>query len=135
MRIIWCMVPETWSMTDRIFCHFGLFFALLPSNNPKNQNIEKMKKLPGEIVILHVYHKWKSWHMVPEMLSTTDNFLSFWTIFCPFTPLTTRKTKLSKKWKTKARRYYHFMIYGSWDMTWQTEFFVTLEHFLPFYKK
>ena len=23
----WCMVLETWSMTDRIFCHFGLFFC------------------------------------------------------------------------------------------------------------
>ena len=30
MRIIWCMVPEIWSTTDRIFCHFGQFFALLP---------------------------------------------------------------------------------------------------------
>ena len=27
------------------------------------------------------------------------NFLSFWTIFCPFTPLTTRKIKILKKWK------------------------------------
>ena len=26
------------------FCHFGPFFALLPSNNQKNQNFEKMKK-------------------------------------------------------------------------------------------
>ena len=25
---IWCTVPEIWSGTDRIFCHFGLFFAL-----------------------------------------------------------------------------------------------------------
>ena len=29
--IIWCMVSEIWSVTDRIFCYFGLFFALLPS--------------------------------------------------------------------------------------------------------
>ena len=29
MTIIWCMVPELWSTKDRIFCHFGLFFALL----------------------------------------------------------------------------------------------------------
>ena len=27
----WCMVPEIWSATDRIFSHFGPFFALLPS--------------------------------------------------------------------------------------------------------
>ena len=30
MTIIWCMVPETWSVTDRIFCDFGIFFTLLP---------------------------------------------------------------------------------------------------------
>ena len=23
--MIWCMVPEIWSATDRIFCHFGPF--------------------------------------------------------------------------------------------------------------
>ena len=38
---------------DKIFCHFGPFFALLPPNNPKNQNFEKMKNLPGDIIILH----------------------------------------------------------------------------------
>ena len=27
---------EIWSETDRIFCHFGLFFALLPPNSPKS---------------------------------------------------------------------------------------------------
>ena len=26
------------------FCHFGLFFAFLPTNNPENQILEKMKK-------------------------------------------------------------------------------------------
>ena len=30
IKIIWCMVPEIWNETDRIFCHSGLLFALLP---------------------------------------------------------------------------------------------------------
>ena len=38
-----------WSMTDRIFCHFGPFFALLPHKNPKNHNFEKLKKKCLEI--------------------------------------------------------------------------------------
>ena len=41
------MVRKIWSVTDRIFCHFGPFFALLPPpppNNPENQDFEKMKK-------------------------------------------------------------------------------------------
>ena len=27
---IWCMVPDISSVTDIVFCHYGLFFALLP---------------------------------------------------------------------------------------------------------
>ena len=49
MTIIWCMVPEIWSATDRNIYHFGPFFALLLPN----QNFEKMKKTPGDITILH----------------------------------------------------------------------------------
>ena len=30
MTIMWCMVPEIWSMMSRTFCHFGPFFNLLP---------------------------------------------------------------------------------------------------------
>ena len=47
--IIRYVVPETWRVTDVIFIfHFGLFFALLPPFQPK-----KMKKTPGDIIILH----------------------------------------------------------------------------------
>ena len=45
MTVIWCIVPQIWSATDRTFCHFGPFFALLPSNNTKSQNFEKTKKI------------------------------------------------------------------------------------------
>ena len=34
-----------------VFCHFTS--PLLP-NNPKNQNLEKLKKMPGDIIILHM---------------------------------------------------------------------------------
>ena len=46
-------------VTDRIFVHFGLFFTLLPPPNPKNLNLEKRKKAPGDIChhFTHVYHK------------------------------------------------------------------------------
>ena len=57
------MTPEIWSTTDRFFLHFGPFFALLhrlllpplplQPRNPENQNFEKMKKTPGDIIILH----------------------------------------------------------------------------------
>ena len=38
------MVPEIWSATDKMFCHFGPFFCPFtppPPNNPKNQNFER----------------------------------------------------------------------------------------------
>ena len=54
MTILQCIVSEILSATDRTFCHFGLFFALLPPRNPENQNFEKMKKAPGDIIILHM---------------------------------------------------------------------------------
>ena len=39
------MVPEIWSETDKMFCHFGPFFALLPPpNNLDYQNFEKDEK-------------------------------------------------------------------------------------------
>ena len=50
--IICYTVPEIWCMTDVIVMfHFGLFFALLPSNSPKNKKMKK--KTPGDIIILH----------------------------------------------------------------------------------
>ena len=47
--IIGYTVPEIWHVTDVIVIfHFGLFFALLPPNSRK----KKIKKTPGDIIIL-----------------------------------------------------------------------------------
>ena len=35
ITIIWCIVPKVWSMADRIFCHLGQVFVLLPPWQPK----------------------------------------------------------------------------------------------------
>ena len=51
MKIILCMVPEMWSTTDIIFCHFGPFLHFYPTNNLKNQNFENKKKTPGDIIL------------------------------------------------------------------------------------
>ena len=73
------------------------------------------------------------WCMVPEILSTTQIFLLFWAIFCPFTP---QKPKKWKFWKneTDAKRYDHFtQVYQkSWSYailflrygTWQDVIFI-----------
>ena len=71
-----------------------------------------------------------------------QNFLSFWTILCPFTSLTTRKIKILKKWKN-LWKYYHFthvhykwQSFGVWFLrygAWRSEFFVILDQFLHFH--
>ena len=48
---VWFLRYQAWQ--TEFFCHFGLLFALLPPNNPKSQNFEKLKKIPGDITILH----------------------------------------------------------------------------------
>ena len=67
-------------------------------------------------------------HMIYGSWDTKCNrqiFLSFWTIFCPFTPLTTWKMKILKKWKKthgdniilhKGTINDNHLMYGSWDM-------------------
>ena len=50
------MVPNMWSVMDRILCYFGPFWAFTPlATNLENQNFEKMKKTPGDIIILHMW--------------------------------------------------------------------------------
>ena len=44
MTIIWYIVPEIWSATDRILSHLGPFFGLLPHNNTEKQNLKIKKK-------------------------------------------------------------------------------------------
>ena len=110
IMIICYTVPEIWCMTDVIVIfHFGLFFALLPLMAQKIKT-SRLKKMPGDIIILHKCTKihdhmlYCSWHMVCE---TWNCHFSFWAIFCPFTLLTAPKILISKnKWKN-TRRYHH----------------------------
>ena len=107
----------------------GHFLSFYPTNNPKNQNFEKMKKLPGDIIVLHSCTKnhdqmlYFSWDMVRN---GCNYYFSFRTIFCPFTPLTAQRIKILKKWQKKppgdiiilhiCTKNYDQMKYGSWDM-------------------
>ena len=145
MMIIWCMVAETWSATDSIFCHFGLFFALLlpprPTNNLENQNFEKMKEMP-----LHNVPQMKTiWGMVLEIWSATifflilDHFLP--SPACPLPPNNPENQNFEKmKNRPKDIIISHkftindnHMRYDSWDMKLNRQVFVILGHFLPFY--
>ena len=101
-----------WQSYDIRFPRYGAkqtyFFAILEHflpihlpNNLKNQNFEKMKKTAGDII----FHKCTTNHdhMLHCFWDTTQNgcnfYFSVWTIFCRFTPLTTQKINIKKKWK------------------------------------
>ena len=93
--------------------------------------------MPGDIIILHLcslndnHMIYGSWDMKHNRL----NFLSFWTIFCPFTSLKTWKIKILKKWKQQKKMLgdiiilymctinENHMMYGSWDMEYDRPFF------------
>ena len=51
-----CMIPETWRAKDIIFVILGIFFFLpfYPTNNPENYNLEKIYKIPGDIILLQM---------------------------------------------------------------------------------
>ena len=104
MTVIWCMIPEIWCAVDKSFCHFGLFFDFLLPNNLKNHNFEKMKKSPRDTIILHrcnindnhiIYDSWNTAHH-------WQDFLSFWTISCPFTPPNNPKNQNFEKKNKKT---------------------------------
>ena len=93
------MVTEIWSVSDRIFYHFGLSFALLPTYGPRNKNFENMKIRPGDIIILQMctINDIHMMYVSRDSEHNGQNFLSFWTVFCPFTLLTIPKIKILKK--------------------------------------
>ena len=89
------MVPEIWSATDIIFCHSGPFFTLFyPPMDKENQNFEKLKKAPEDIIILQMCTINNS-HMMydsRDMECNGENFLSFWTVFAISPPYQPKKS-------------------------------------------
>ena len=81
-HIIWCMLPEIWSVADLIWCHFGPFFAFLPNYWPQKLKFGKNIKHQWRYYpFKHVYHKWRScdvWSL--RYKGTTDK------VFCQFGP-------------------------------------------------
>ena len=123
MTITWCMVPKQ----TEFFLILDRFLPFYPLNNPKNQILKKRKKrleisfytsLPKIIIISYT---------VPEIRRVTNVIFIFHVglFFCPFTPLTTQKIKIFKKWKKAPgdiiilhmyTKNYDYMMYGSWGM-------------------
>ena len=92
-----------------------------PPKNPKNQNFEKMKKIAGDIIILH---NCTSRGTVPEIWSETE----FFAILSHFLPLYPPKHRENQNFKTMKKaswdvialhmfiKNHNHMTYASWDM-------------------
>ena len=95
-----------------VIFHFGLFFAVLSPNLPKNWTFKKKSRKTHWRYhhVAQVYQKsWSymlycSWGMVHDRCNC---YFWFWAIFSPFTPLTAKKIEISKKWKN-GWIYHHF---------------------------
>ena len=140
MTIIRCMVPEMRSTTtEKIFSRLDCSLPFYPPMGPENF----FKKWKKHLKILSLYkHKWQMMHGSSDMECNRQNFLSFWTTFCSFTPLTTQKNQNFEKIKKlpgdiiilhRCNTNNNHMIYGSWGTEHNRQFFVILDHFLPFY--
>ena len=121
-------VYHTWKSYDVWFLRYGVqwtesfvildhFLPFYPNNNPKKETFWRNEKTPGDIIILHMctindsHIMYGSWDMEHD----GHNFLSFWTIFCTFTPLTIRKIKILKKGKKPWRYYLFTHVYDKWQ--------------------
>ena len=96
ITIIWCMLPEIWSVTDIIFCHFGSFFVLFHYWPPKLKFGKNVKETPGDIILLNMCNINEDHIMYGscDIRHSRVFFLLFWAIFCPFFPLKTKKIKI-----------------------------------------
>ena len=116
-------------------------------DNPENRNFEKLKKTSGDAIILQqlVQQKTQSNDVCVCLLRygvQQTYFLSFYAIFCSFTPLLTLKIKIWKKCKNTWRHYPFTHVhhkprsYDVWFLRYKvqrTKFFVILGDFLPFH--
>ena len=91
-----------WAWRTELFVILDDFLLFYPPNNPQNQNFEKLKNTPGDIIILHKCtknHDYMLYCSLDMACIRCNCFFSFWAIFCPFTPLTALKTKFLNNWK------------------------------------
>ena len=93
------LVSHKWQSYNAWFVRYGAqqtcfvildyFLPYYPNNNPKNENFEIMKKLPGEMIILHKstknhnYMLHCSWDKVHDRCNC---YFSFWAIFALLHP-------------------------------------------------
>ena len=88
------MIYGSWNIrcNRQKFSTFWAIFCLFSPLTTWKIKILTLKKTPGDIIILHI-STINDNHMMygsGDKEHSRYNFLSFWTVFCPFTPLWTQ---------------------------------------------
>ena len=118
IMIICYTVPEIWHVTYVIFIfHFGLFFALLPSNSSKNKNFKTRKKNTWR------YHQFT--HGYQKLWLDAVRFLRYGAYYILW-----RYYILHNCTKNSWSYGILFLRYGTWHMSL---LFFILGYVLPFY--
>ena len=115
IMIICYTVHEIWALTDVIVIfHFGLFFAFIPWNSPKNQISQKWKKhLEISSFYTHVPKIMIRWCIVPEIWCTIDR-------------QTDGQTKVTHRGGCPSPLTNHnHMRYNSWNIEWNRQNFLS----------
>ena len=85
---------------QKILSFWAIFRPFSPLTTWKNKILKLKKKNTWRYYhFIHLHHKWISYDVWFLRYGVWQNFLSFWIVFCPFTPLWTQKIKILKKWK------------------------------------
>ena len=105
IRIVCYTALEIWHVTDLFFI-LDYFLPFYHPNSLKNDNFKKFEKNTWRCYhFTKVYQKLWSYGILFLRCGTWQRhdrgnwYFSFWVIFCPFTPLTAQKIKISKQWK------------------------------------
>ena len=93
------MIYGSWNIrcNRQKFCYFRTFFLPFQTRHLEKSKFYHWEKTPGDIIILLMCTKNEN-HMMNgswDIEHNRQNFLSFWTILCPFT----QKIKILKKKK------------------------------------
>ena len=128
------MMYGSWDMEPNreFFVIWDRFLAFYTPMDPENQNFQQKKtKKKKQVEILSFYIMCIIWCMAPVIWSATDR------LFCHFGPFFTLFEKIKKPWNIILTNLYHkwqsYDVWFLWYGSWQTDFFVLLDHFLPFY--
>ena len=127
-HMLYCSWDLACARCNSYFSFWAIFCPFTPVTAKKTKISKKMKKTPGDIIILHkcttddnhmIYGSW-------DMKCVRQNFLPFWTAFCPFTlpPNNPKNQNFEKLKKTpgdiiilhKCTKNHDHMLYCSWDM-------------------